>query len=333
VRNRNPVLGLLALATLWQGAACAEGGPILVKGAWSSSSDSVTPLPEGGKVVDHTYSNEYFDLSYSPSREWTEGDGGPPPSPSGYYVLAQIEPAAFPAGMNPGHMLIAAQDMFFTLVPANSAFELINVSSQRLDRDYKVERPPTEVRIANHSFVRFDYMSPVAKLHWHVLATEVRCHTIQFVFTSRDAKLMENVVKSMNTMRLPANAGTTAGNGGGGIPLCIKDFANTENLITRVDPILVEPRFNPIPVRIIVGKDGKVKHIHFLSAFADQVKSISDALSQWQFKPYLLDGRPVEVETGIMFGRMRRAALSPESEARPVTTAFHTPTSSRPGTR
>lgn len=333
MRNRNPVLGLLALATLWQGAACAEGGPVLVKGAWSSSSDSVTPLPEGGEVVDHIYSNKYFGLSYSPSREWTEGDGGPPPSPSGYYVLAQIEPAASPTRVNPGHMLIAAQDMFFTLVPANSAFELINFSSKRLDREYKVERPPTEVRIANHSFVRFDYMSPVAKLHWHVLATEVRCHTIQFVFTSHDAKLIENVVKSMNTMKLPENAGITAGNGGGDIPLCIKDFANTENLITRVDPILAEPRFNPVPVRIIVGKDGKVKHIHFLSAFADQAKSISDALSQWQFKPYLSEGRPVEVETGIMFGRMRRTAQSPESGAHLVTTAPFAPSSSPPGTR
>jgi len=322
VRNHNPVLGLLALATLWQGAACAEGGPLLVKGAWSSSSDSITPLPEGGKVVDHNYNNQYFGLSYSPSSEWTEGDGGPPPSPSGYYVLAQIEPAASTAGANPGHMLIAAQDMFFTLVPANTAFELINFSSQRLDREYKVERAPREVRIANHSFVRFDYMSPVAKLHWHVLATQVRCHTIQFVFTSHDAKLRDNVVRSMDAMKLPANAGITGGNGGGDAPLCIKDFANAENLITRVDPILAEPRFNPVPVRIIVGKDGKVRHIHFLSAFADQAKSISDALSQWRFKPYLSEGNPVEVETGIMFGRMRRTAQSPESGTRAATTTL-----------
>ena len=313
MRNRNPVLGLLALATLWQGAACADGGPIIVKGAWSSSSDSVTPLPEDGKVVDRNYSNQYFGLSYSPSKEWTQGDGGPPPSPSGYYVLAQIEPAAANAGVNPGHMLIAAQDMFFTPVPANTAFELIDISSKRLDRDYKVERPPTEVRIANHSFVRFDYMSPVAKLHWHVLATEVRCHTIQFVFTGHDAKLIDNVVKSMDAMRLPANAGITGGNGGGEVPLCIKDFANAENLIRRVDPILAEPRVNAVPVRIIIGKDGKVNHIHFLSAYPDQAKSISDALSQWQFKPYLSDGRPVEVETGIMFGRLRRTAQSPST--------------------
>jgi hypothetical protein len=57
-------------------------------------------------------------------------------------------------------------------------------------------------------------------------------------------------------------------------------------------------------VRIIVDKEGKVKHIHFLSAFPDQAKAISDALKQWKFKRYMRGGQPAEVETGIMFGRV-----------------------------
>ena len=36
---------------------------ILVKSAWSSASDSVTPLPEGGRVANNAYSNQYFGLS------------------------------------------------------------------------------------------------------------------------------------------------------------------------------------------------------------------------------------------------------------------------------
>src|SRR5271154_1261534 len=39
-------------------------GVILVKGAWSSASDSVTPLPEGGVITNNVYVNEYFGLSY-----------------------------------------------------------------------------------------------------------------------------------------------------------------------------------------------------------------------------------------------------------------------------
>jgi len=38
-------------------------GVILVKGAWAGGSDSMTPLPEGGSVVDGTYSNAYFGLN------------------------------------------------------------------------------------------------------------------------------------------------------------------------------------------------------------------------------------------------------------------------------
>ncbi|MGA7566788.1 MAG: energy transducer TonB, partial [Terriglobales bacterium] len=59
----------------------------------------------------------------------------------------------------------------------------------------------------------------------------------------------------------------------------------------------------PAPVRIIIDKEGKVKHIHLISAFPDQAKAITDALEQWKFRPYAIDGKPAEVETGILFGR------------------------------
>src|SRR6267378_2158388 len=281
-------------------------GVLLVKGAWSSASDSVTPLPEGGRVAGNVYSNPYFGLTYTLSPDWTEKYTGPPPSDSGYYVLAQIRPADTFKGTIRGSILIAAQDLFFTLTPAKNALELINNSKDSLSADYKVEQPPTVVRIANHSFVRFDYGSPVAELHWHVLATQIRCHMVQFVFTSRDIKLMETLIQEMDKMSLPDEAGPISGRGGGDFPVCVKDYASGENVMERVDPVFAERRFNPVPVRIIINQEGKVKHIHFLSAFPDQAAAISDALSQWRFKPYVRDGHPVEVETGIMFGRAPR---------------------------
>jgi len=114
---------------------------------------------------------------------------------------------------------------------------------------------------------------------------------------------------------LPAEAGPISGRGGDVSPVCIRDYAREENLIEREDPVFTERRFNPVPVRIIIDKEGKVKHIHFLSAFPDQAKAISDALSQWRFRPYLRDGKPVEVETGIMFGHAPRAPVTSTAEA------------------
>lgn len=283
---------------------------ILVKGAWSNASDSTTPVPEGGSVTNGLYSNPYLGLTYPLPPGWTQKYAGPPPSGSGYYVLAQIRPGDAHKGTSRGSILIGAQDLFFTLTPATNALELINYTRDKLQADYKVERAPAPATIANRSFVRFDYFSPVAELHWYILATQIRCHMVQFILTGHDTKMLESLIQEMDKMKLPADASPILGTGGEDVPACVKDYARNENIIERVDPVFIERRFNSVPVRIIISKEGKVKHIHFLSAFPDQAKLITEALWQWRFKPYLSEGQPVEVETGIMFGGSPRAVTS-----------------------
>jgi hypothetical protein len=289
-------------------------GVILVKGASSSASDSMTPLPEGGNVTNSVFSNQYFGMSYTLPPNWEQKYTGPPPSDTGRYVLAHISPAATFKGPAKGTILVTAQDMFFTPFPAANALGLVNYSKDHLQADYEVEMPPTPTKIADRSFTFFGYWSPIAELHWYVLATEIRCHAVEIVLTSRDTKLLEGLVLELNKMSLPAEANPTAGTGGGAVPVCIKDYARDENVLARVDPVFTERRFNPVPVRIIIDKEGKVKHIHFLSAFPDQAKAITDALHQWKFKRYLRDGKPVEVETGLMFGRAAYPTAHPSGD-------------------
>jgi hypothetical protein len=246
-------------------------------------------------------------MTYPLPKDWTEKYKGPPPSDTGRYVLAQIRPSDAFKGSARATILITAEDLFFTASPASNALQLINYEKRTLQSDYKLELPPTQTKIAGHPFIFFGYWSPVAQLHWYVLATEIRCHALQIVVTSRDTKLLESLVLEMNKMDLPAEASPTGGTGGGEFPVCIKDYANDQNVISRVDPVFTERAFNPVPVRIIIDKTGKVKHIHFLSAFPSQAKTITDALHQWKFKPYIRDHQPMEVETGIMFGSAQHA--------------------------
>jgi hypothetical protein len=282
-------------------------GVILVKGAWSSASDSVTPVPEGGNVANNVFRDPYFGMTYPLPKDWTEKYKGPPPSDTGRYVLAQIRPDVTFKGPARGTILITAKDMFFTALPATDAVQLINYEKDNLQADHKLELPPTQAKVAGRSFTFFAYWSPIAELHWYVLATQIRCHAVEIVLTSRDTKLLENLMLDLNRMELPAEgtppAGTGGGTGGNEVPVCIKDYASDEHVIMRVAPVFTERRFNSVPVRIIIDKEGKIKHIHFLSAFPDQAKAITDAFKQWKFKPYLQSGKPVEVETGIMFGR------------------------------
>ena len=326
------LLGLSMALLAWAQAAAQSGGnvaddpqakklpteAILVKGAWSSASDSVTPLPEGGTVASNVYTNSYFGLRYSLSSDWTETYSGPPPSNSGYYVLAQITPANTRRGTVRGSILITAEDLFFTSAPASNAQELISYRKDRLNAEYEVEQPPQLVTIAGHSFVRLDYASTLAKLHWHVLATQIRCHVVQFVFTIRDTKLMKSLIQEMDKMTLPAEAGPISGGDGGNVPVCIKDYASGANLLERVDPVFTEHRFNAVPVRIIIDREGRVRHIHFLSAFPDQARAVTDALSQWRFRRWVRDGQPVEVETGILFGDAPHLATRSNQRASPA---------------
>lgn len=217
-------------------------------------------------------------------------------------MLTQIDPGPEFKGPNPGTILISAQDLFFSPVPAENALSLIQFKKSRLTSDIKLEHGPEEVKIANHSFIRFDYMSPVAELHWYTLATEIRCHEVEFLLTSRDTQLLDSLVENMNGMKLPDDAAPAAGQGGDLHPVCIKGYASGDNVLQRVEPVLTGHKFNPIPVRIIIDKYGKVKHVHVISAFPDESRAITDALLQWEFRPYRVNGEAVGVETGIMLG-------------------------------
>ena len=238
-------------------------GELLVKGAWASASDSTTPIPEDGRFTTDAYFSSYFGLNYPLPDGWVQKYAGPPPSDSGYYVLAQLAPLKSANGATRGSILVAAQDLFFTRTAATNALELISFSKEKLGADYKVERGPEPVAIAGRTFVRFDYGSPVAELHWHVLATEIRCHVIKFVFMSKDTKFTDTLIREVEKVKLPAEAGAVQGTGGGNVPVCVKDYATDANLMERRDPYFEQRRFNAIPARIIIDKQGKVKHIHF----------------------------------------------------------------------
>jgi len=184
-------------------ATKVPAGVILVKGAWSSASDSVTPVPEGGSVTNHVFTDQYFGMTYALPPEWEEKYKGPPPSDSGRYVLAQLRPVDTFKGAR-ATILVTAQDMFFNPLPGSTALDLINYSKDHLQADYKVEMPPTPTKIVDRPFTFFAYWSPVAELHWYVMATEIRCHTVEIILSSRDTKFLENLVLDLSKMKLTA---------------------------------------------------------------------------------------------------------------------------------
>ncbi len=54
-----------------------------------------------------------------------------------------------------------------------------------------------------------------------------------------------------------------------------------------------------VQLEAVIGKDGSVKNVKALGGNPLLVRAATDAVKQWKYKPYVLNGQPVEVDTNI----------------------------------
>jgi len=52
-------------------------------------------------------------------------------------------------------------------------------------------------------------------------------------------------------------------------------------------------------LQAVIGKDGRIKDLRLLSGRKELAPAAIGAIQQWRYRPYLLAGNPVEVETTI----------------------------------
>jgi Gram-negative bacterial TonB protein C-terminal len=251
--------------------------------------------PEMGEVAHGSYTNAYFDLSYPLPQEWTAGLAGPGPSETGYYVLSTL----IPSGDLDGTILISAQDTFFAHKEYSDVAAAATDFRQAMSRvaAMTIDREPSETKIAGRDVWRVDFSG--VGLYRAMFVTEIRCHLVSFNLTTREPELLSNLAHGLDNL---SYASGKRGAAAGSFPVCDKGYATPENILKRVEPADAPgPRFAPVPVRVVIDGDGMVKHVHVIRSSDEQRKSIEDALHQWKFKPPKVNGRAVEMETGLTF--------------------------------
>jgi protein TonB len=55
-----------------------------------------------------------------------------------------------------------------------------------------------------------------------------------------------------------------------------------------------------VVMHAIIGIDGSIQQLRITSGDPSFAASAMDAVKKWRYRPYLLDGKPVEVETNII---------------------------------
>ncbi len=65
-------------------------------------------------------------------------------------------------------------------------------------------------------------------------------------------------------------------------------------------PLAVQARIEgSVLIQAVIARDGTIQHLEVLNGHPLLVRAAVDAVRQWQYRPFLLDGEPVEVETQI----------------------------------
>jgi hypothetical protein len=253
---------------------------------------SAVANPEDAGVADGAFTSEYFGLTLPLPRGWVAGSAGPPPSQFGEYVLGTL----VPEGESAGTVVITAQDLFFADPPYEDAAAMIAHFRRSASEvpGMQIDREPSEVRIGGRLMQRVDFSG--VGLYRAMLATEIRCHLVRFNLTAREPSSLEVIVRSLDELTFDAKPDAASSE-----RVCVRDYAASQNVLKKVAPLPTGPAFTPIPVRIIVGTDGTVKSVHVIRATADQRQSIENAILQWQFKPLMIKGRGVDVETGLLY--------------------------------
>ena len=75
-------------------------------------------------------------------------------------------------------------------------------------------------------------------------------------------------------------------------------------LKTKIDPVYPADALETyvsgtIVLQAMISTQGRVEALHVISGPASLRRAAIDAVKQWTYRPYLLNGVPVEVETTI----------------------------------
>jgi TonB family protein len=103
------------------------------------------------------------------------------------------------------------------------------------------------------------------------------------------------------------NAGSTSDNSDASKPpkqLSIPADVMAGNLLNKVVPVYPEEAKKAkiqgkVVLSAVIGKDGNVEYLKVLSGPSGLQRSSLDAVRQWTYKPYLLNGDPIEVKTTV----------------------------------
>jgi TonB family protein len=271
-----------------------------------------------GQFHENAYSNDYFGIYYPLSRDWvreTQLTRGKVDSEETYVLLAAVH---IPQDTDP----LRADSSFTVLALADTHAPASDECRRYLEmvandlhsrKEGQQKGDLTQFTIAGHDFYRRDFEYRHGPDHGALLCAAVKDYLLQWSIRGWSKQAIETAVATLNA--ITPTPPTSAPNppqppdalkepSKGSQRVRVTQGVSQGLLIKKVNPIYpADARYAGIQgtVRLsaVINKNGDIIDLEVLDGPIELVVSAVNAVRKWKYRPYLLMGDPVEVQTEV----------------------------------
>jgi TonB family protein len=279
----------------------------------ASSADGVRPL---GRATPAD-----FGLSYSLSQDWVRATDlmwnriTSKDSLRGFDLLlaAVYVPKSTMSGSNPFFTLLSPQQ------PSTDCKGYLeaNINQTKGQKGVKIEGGVEEFSAAGHDYYRIIFENSVGPHHRSVICTTANHRVLLWNASAENAKGLDAVISTLDSVAplAPSPAGPTAkpndsehdspepasGEPRRKVPAGV----TTGLLVKKVNPFYPPAARSAriqgtVVLEAEISKKGTIVNLELIEGPIELAGSAVDAVRQWRYRPYMLNGEPVDIRTQIM---------------------------------
>ena len=295
-------------------------------GAQNAGTAINKPGPESGTIFNNTYTNEFLGFSFPIPDGWQVNrdgvaagrEGEAKQLPGGGLELLVVDRETGKPFRN--RILVLALDADGLSTTIQSFVSQI-VRGQINDTGGEIVREPFPVDFAGQHFFRADYKQVFngGTQSGAFVCTKFRGYFLGWTFVAGSPEELEGFVKSLQRLSFGDDKPTTANAGSGvigsapsmsqpnsGRPLRVRVSQGVSQamLVKKVQPQYPDDARQTriqglVVLKALIDTDGDVKELTLVSGHPLLAPAALEAVKQWKYKPYKLNGTPVEVETQV----------------------------------
>jgi TonB family protein len=244
-------------------------------------------------------------------------------SPNGIFYLLVADRSA--GGANRNRILLVADDASHYATGFTVKDYVVRMAQALGTHGVGSGADPSAVQFGGQDFFRADFHQDVkgGVQYKAFMATLAHGYFLSWTFVAMAQPQLDELVNSLQKVAFTAgetarpnsdaaNPGATAPATTGQVPTSgppmrvrVSEKVFQALLVKKVNPIYPATARDAriqgsVLLRVVVSRDGDVTEVTLISGHPMLVDSAIQAVKQWKFKPYLLNGEPVEVETQTM---------------------------------